>query len=340
MKHSFLKVSAGCLLLASTCCFSEAQKQPTPAIESSMASQVLLTDITKVGDKFLAVGERGHIIYSTNGQDWQQANVPVNVLLTSIAFGNSELGFATGHDATLLKTTNGGLDWQLVNYQPEQDKPLLDVAVHGDKVVAVGAYGLYFQSNDAGQTWQDEFHDELLIEDDRLFLADLKQFEPENYEKEKQFLLSHFNSVHLSDKAWYMVGEAGFVAKSDDQGQEWVKIETDYFGSYFAFDQLNDGTKLLAGLRGNAFISHDGEAWEEVRMPAPATINNLYIGKAQSFLFANSGNVFVLDKSLNVDHKIMPDGKAVMAGVQHGSTIIMATEAGIKKLSLSDAGQQ
>ena len=338
MKYSFKDISAVCIFLLTTSVVSanSIDGQPTSAISSKMAKDVLLTDVTVAGNKVIAVGERGHIIYSDDGENWQQANVPVSVLLTSISFENETLGFVTGHDATLLKTTDGGNNWHLVNYQPRLDKPLLDVSVKGKRVVAVGAYGLYWQSNDGGETWQSEFHDELLIEDDRLFLEDLRQFEPENYEKEKQFLLSHFNNIYLSNDIWYLAGEAGLLAKSVNNGQDWQNVETDYIGSYFSMTSLPSRQLLLAGLRGNVFVSTDESKWQSITLPAPATINNLLVTEDTTYLFANSGNLFEIDKDVNVKHTLLPDGKAIMSGVKFNDQLILATEAGIKRFPLTN----
>ena len=160
--------------LALATSFTVSGQQPTAAMPSQLAEKNLLTDIVNIQGKLVAVGARGHIIYSNDGEQWQQANVPVNALLTALAFVDDQTGFAVGHDATLLKTTDGGENWQVINYQPEIDKPLLNIKAIGQHVVAVGAYGLYWHSADAGQTWSNEFHDELLIEDDRLYLRRLK----------------------------------------------------------------------------------------------------------------------------------------------------------------------
>jgi len=314
---------------------NSATPEATPALKSALADNGLLTDITIAGDTIVAVGERGHVIYSEDGTNWQQANVPVNVLLTSVSFKNESLGFATGHDATLLRTKDAGRNWEIVNYQPELDKPLLSVGVSGDNAVAVGAYGLYWQSNDAGNTWTASFHDELLIEDDRLFLEEIKEYEPENYESEKQFLLPHFNNVLVGEDTWYMVGEAGFYATSSNQGEDWEIKETEYFGSYFSIGG-NSEQLMLAGLRGNAFLTDVSlQQWQPLPVPVPATINSMTQQDGVTYLFANSGNVFTVSGN-QVSQKLFADGKAVMAGVVFKQRLILATEAGIKSVELSD----
>ena len=88
-----------------------------PATESALASKSLLLDISPIGkDKIVAVGQHGHILLSSDGENWQQANVPVQATLTSVYFLNDQLGWAVGHDATILHSQDGGLNWQVQQY--------------------------------------------------------------------------------------------------------------------------------------------------------------------------------------------------------------------------------
>ncbi len=316
--------------------FTAVAESPVASIKSKLASSQLLVDITIAGNRLVAIGERGHVVFSNDGSTWQQANVPVNVLLTAIDFKDENIGFATGHDATLLKTIDGGQNWSVVNYQPELDKPLLDIKVTNGSIIAVGAYGLFLQSTDGGETWVDQFQDELLIEDDRLYLEDLKQYEPDVYQSEKQYLLPHFNNINLIGDTLFIAGEAGFLAKSDVLGNDWHQIETDYFGSYFAISQ-SDEQLLLAGLRGNLFKSDDqGESWQSLNTGVKATINSTYYDGKSTYFFANSGNIFYTNDNQQINSYALDDGKAVMAGVVYQDHLFLATESGIKKLSLTE----
>lgn len=85
-----------------------------PAIRSNKASESLLQDIVRVGDKLVAVGERGHIIYSeTHGKSWQQADVPTRAMLNAVFFVSSDKGWAVGYDGLVLNTVDGGKSWSM-----------------------------------------------------------------------------------------------------------------------------------------------------------------------------------------------------------------------------------
>jgi photosystem II stability/assembly factor-like uncharacterized protein len=85
-----------------------------PAVKSMKVAESLLQDITRVGDRLVAVGERGHIIWSdNNGKSWQQADVPTRQMLNAVFFISPDKGWAVGHDGLILVTQDGGQTWAI-----------------------------------------------------------------------------------------------------------------------------------------------------------------------------------------------------------------------------------
>src|SRR5690606_16670813 len=71
-----------------------------------------LIDVTSAGDRLVAVGQRGHIIYSDDGgKTWEQGEVPVNVLLTAVHFPDATNGWAVGHGGVILHSGDAGKTW-------------------------------------------------------------------------------------------------------------------------------------------------------------------------------------------------------------------------------------
>ena len=93
---------------------------------SDMTTKALILDVAEIGERLVAVGEYGHIIYSDDrGENWVQAqNVPTRNTITNITFLDDETGYAVGHDATILKTENGGESWSLKYIEPRGENPL------------------------------------------------------------------------------------------------------------------------------------------------------------------------------------------------------------------------
>ncbi|ATC98778.1 MAG: YCF48-related protein [Pseudomonadota bacterium] len=310
-----------------------AQVTPQAAIPAKLAAKNLLTDITRVGSQTLAVGKWGNIVYSNDNQEWLQANSPVQSLLTGVYFINANVGWAVGHDATILHTKDGGKNWTIQQFLPELDKPLLDIlffdANHG---LAIGAYGLSYRTTDGGKTWQKEFYDSLLYEEDRAYLNDLKESDPEGYKIETQAILPHFNKIFLDGETLWLVGELGLMATSSDMGKTWQRLDEIYAGSFFSFNKL-DNQYLVGGLRGTAFSSTDGVEWTQLETDTTASINNIEIVGNKAVLLANSGVWFTYSDNQLVKF-VTKDGKSLLAGAKNNNELIVASEAGIHKLSV------
>ncbi|KAA0947874.1 hypothetical protein FQ186_11385 [Pseudomonas sp. ANT_H14] len=219
------------------------------AIESAKAAKGLMIDVVHAGKRLVAVGDRGHILYSDDkGATWTQAKVPTRQLLTAVFFADDQHGWAVGHDAKILATTDAGATWTQQFEDLTREAPLLDVwfndANHG---FAVGAYGALIETTDGGKGWYDV--------SDRL-------------DNEDQY---HLNAIaFVKDAGLFIVGEQGSMFRSSDDGQTWEKLEGPYEGSLFGVIGTAQPQTLLAyGLRGNLFRSTDfGSTWEPVELQA------------------------------------------------------------------------
>ncbi|MAG76188.1 MAG: hypothetical protein CL811_05450 [Colwelliaceae bacterium] len=329
---------------ALVCCFIatgvHANLSPAPAMTAPLAEKSLLLDIENVTQSYLiAVGERGHILKSTDGKVWHQMPVPVQSTLTAVNFIDPQHGWAVGHDATILATTDGGNTWTIQKYQPELEKPLLDVVfTDKDNGVAIGAYGMFFRTQDGGKTWTDEFHDEFLFEDDIDYLNELKLEDEEAYLDEKGSILPHFNKMVLDGRTSYLVGEVGLIAKSNDFGRNWEQLDPIYEGSFFDIERTQQGNLLTAGLRGNVFRSlKNGTPWQHVTTNVTALINDIVLtGDDRILLLGNSGTLMVSDDDgQRFRARPEPDGKGLIAGAWFQDKLIAVAEDGIKTITIA-----
>lgn len=310
------------------------QQEVAAAISVQHPDTTLLTDIEATSNRLIAVGKHGVVITSEDAEQWQQATVPTQVLLTAVEFVDDETGWACGHDATIIKTSDAGNNWQLQQSFPDSDKPCLDIMfIDSQRGFAVGAYGMFYETTDGGQRWTKRFLDSLLFSDDRDYLNDLKQTDPQGYEIETASILPHFNRIVATDDGLMLVGEMGLMAVSTDDGETWQRLDEIYMGSFFAFN-AELANQVVAGLRGNIFVSHGDNEWQQLSNPSHATINSITKHGQQLLLFANSG-VLLTYTNNQLSQQQMADGKALLDGVVFNNKLVMASESGIKVKELT-----
>ncbi|MCX2898206.1 WD40/YVTN/BNR-like repeat-containing protein [Pseudomonas mandelii] len=296
------------------------------SVESAKASKSLMLDVVHAGKRLVAVGDRGHILYSDDqGATWTQAKVPTRQLLTSVFFVDDQHGWAVGHDAQILASEDGGLTWTKQFEDLKRESPLLDVWFQdANSGFAVGAYGALLATTDAGKHWEDV--------SDRL-------------DNEDQF---HLNGIAaVKDAGLFIVGEQGSMFRSADWGQTWEKLEGPYEGSLFGVIGTAQANTLLAyGLRGNLFRSTDfGSTWEPVELRA--TRGALEFGLSGATLL-DDGSIVIVGNGGSVVRSTdngetfsvfnRPDRISVAAVTAAGNgNLILAGQGGVRATSLTGA---
>ncbi|MGV8842389.1 MAG: WD40/YVTN/BNR-like repeat-containing protein [Pseudomonas sp.] len=288
--HLFRLCSALCLLTfaATLHAASPAANAGDYAIESSKAIESLLLDVTRAGTRLVAVGDRGHILFSdNNAKIWTQAKVPTKQMLTAVFFVDDKKGWAVGHDAQILASEDGGATWtqQYIDREREAGAPFLDVWFQDANTgFVVGAYNALFVTHDGGKHWEDI---------------------SERLDNEFAY---HLNGiVAVKDAGLFIVGELGSMFRSADGGQTWETLEGPYEGSLFGALATNQADTLLVyGLRGHLFRSTDfGASWEQIEL------NTSHNGPLEFGL---------------ADGTLLADGSMVVVG--HGGSVLKSTDNG------------
>ncbi len=321
-------------------CSHAIHAEPLNARQAPLASQSLLLDITTIEQsKIVAVGERGHILLSTDGLQWQQASVPVQSTLTAVFFIDENHGWAVGHDATIVASTDGGESWQIQQHLPQVQKPLLDVLfTDKDNGIAIGAYGLFYRTTDGGQHWTIEYHNEFLFPEDQEYLAELKLEDEAAYLDEQSSILPHFNRVLADDHSLYMVGEIGLIAKSNDFGITWQQFDEIYAGSFYDISRTQAGTLLVAGLRGNIFRRSSSDApWQASNSSVTALLSSILLTNEQRIFILGNNGVLLESRDDGVTFVEHPqkDGKALISGVWFNNKVIAVSDVGIKTINVT-----
>jgi len=232
--RSWLAGSAAAFTIAATC-FAASPVTPGSGFETRM----LLLDAHSTGHRWVAVGERGLILLSDDGQHWRLAQTTGETLLTALTGQGAQL-WAVGHDATILKSVDAGASWRRVHYAPESERPLLDVAyLDNARGFAVGAYGYFLETRDAGEHWTTRS----ITAEDR-----------------------HYNAIaKLANGTLLIAGEAGTLLRSTDAGFTWQALPSPYAGSWFGILPLGKNGAVIFGLRGKLYRTDDaGAHWAAI----------------------------------------------------------------------------
>jgi photosystem II stability/assembly factor-like uncharacterized protein len=305
------------------------------------ASRSLLLDVTHTAAGFFVVGERGHVLSSSDGKTWTQQTVPTRSTLTSITTADGQL-WAAGHDGLILHSADGGQTWtaqhrdpyQLqpqedpADHDPQQGSPLLDILfTDANTGIAIGANSLMLMTNDGGVTWTAK----QALPQAPAATAAAPVADAAGVFSQDQLTLGaetdpHFNAIaRAGSGALVIVGERGTFVRSRDGGTTWQKAAFPYAGSMFGVLSW-DGDHILAfGLRGNVYESDDlGDTWRKV----DSGVNSSLIGGQA---LANGGAILVGSNGVVLIRKDK-DSPFVLSNFQNaaGETPVLANafEAG------------
>ncbi len=296
-----------------------------PALISPKALGASTLAVARAGDRLVAAGERGTVLWSDDGgKTWQQARVPVRAGLTALRFVDARTGWAVGHLGVILKTEDGGKTWtlQLDGVRAAQallaaatddasrraaqrlveegaDKPWFDLeALDGQRVIAVGAYGLAMATRDGGRTWEP---------------LPLRAVNPRGLH------LYGVRAVGGPGGAWVIAGEQGLLLRSSDDGVSFTALASPYKGSFFGLLSTRSGALLAYGLRGSVYRSGDaGASWDKVELGTPVSLQAGLerADRAELTLLAQNGELFVsTDDGHRFTRRPPPAGPLPAAGL-------------------------
>ncbi|MCA9401165.1 MAG: hypothetical protein KC713_06035, partial [Candidatus Omnitrophica bacterium] len=181
-------------------------------------------DITKAEKTIVAVGEHGQVFYSRNeGKAWIKGETPIDLSLTSVYLLNDNLGWAAGYDGVILKTVDGGVNWEILKNPSLVNPPLFSIWFKNEMTgLAVGADSLIYRTIDGGINWN-------------LFKLDIQ---------------THLYSlVETNDGTLWIAGDNHALFLSHDLGLTWRKMQPPFPTSFFKVIPLSDKV-ITCGLRG------------------------------------------------------------------------------------------
>ena len=281
-----------------------------------LAKSSLLLDVHGGGERAVAVGERGHILLSTDdGNNWRQVAAPTRRTLTGVFLIDDKTVWAVGHQSVILKSGDGGETWAKANAENDPETAYLDILFLDAKTgFIVGSYGKFLSTSDGGKTWTEAKQDD----------------DPH---------LSHI--IPAPDGGLWLTGEFGTVRRSGDRDKRWAPLSTPYEGTFFGAVPFAKRGALVFGLRGNIFRSGDGGEWLKIESPTKALLHaGLALADGRLVLAAAAGQLLVsADEGRSFRLAVWPGAASATATSLWQASdggLLLASDKGMYRLELAD----
>lgn len=187
------------------------------------------------GDSLVLIGGFiGRIQRSTDGgKTWKEIQTADDGLIRGIAL-DGQRGVAIGR--SILLTTDGGASWRRVKVPKVSYS---DIAMRGQTIVVISGAGLVVRSEDAGETWTEQW-----LPMNALLIA----------------------AAFASDRVVVIATSDGSLLRSTDVGRSWSTIERAAPARLRGIAFASDGEGLAVGNWGEAIRSSDaGATWRRER---------------------------------------------------------------------------
>ncbi|MDQ1266904.1 MAG: hypothetical protein QG635_2057, partial [Bacteroidota bacterium] len=247
--------------------------------------------------------------------------------LHSVAFANSNVGYAVGDSGSIIKTTDGGDTW--FNLFSGSSNGLACINVVNDNNIFVGGNDIILHSTNQGYSWEemyipgDGFH--ITINDinfinnigwavggDIMLNSELSRIlKSTNFGSNwsdvyftnikysissvlsidtNSIIFSHSNEIWISQ-------DSAIIYKSTNNGQNFNIVKNDYFGGVQKLNTF-DKNKLFACSRwGRIYISNNqGDSWTSIDLPDSTKLNSIYaINNNIAFSCGYYGKIIMTD---------------------------------------------
>ncbi|HMS39612.1 MAG TPA: YCF48-related protein [Pyrinomonadaceae bacterium] len=282
-------------------CFVCFQTARADWLKQNLNTLAWLHDVYFVNEKTGWIAGSNGTLFATNdgGKTWKKEKLLTEDNIRQVYFSDEFTGwllcerniFNRGANASsyILKTTNGGIDWEKIEFQDIKRERLVKLFFNSENQgFAIGESGAFYALRDAEEKWK-------------------RQASP------AKFLL--LDGTFADAKNGVIVGASGSIFFTEDAGETWKPSSifnnpTAKFNSVFFLDSKIGWT---AGTQGKIFqTTNGGKTWREQTSGVTKNLNDIFftsqnkgwaIGDEGTVLYTNSaGNVWILKES-KIKHK-------------------------------------
>lgn len=284
----------------------------TPAFRSPLAARTLLSGLARAGARVVAVGQRGHVVYSDDaGRTWTQAAVPVSSDLVAVTFPTPSQGWAVGHDGVVLHSSDAGATWirqldgrsaaqaMLAYYSAEAAKGALGALGSPEQATKLVDEAKRFAEQGAENpfldVWFENERSGFVVGAFNLIFHTNdggKTWEPWFHRSENPKAL-HLYTIRPGGGNLYITGEQGLLLKLDPHNGRFRALEVPYKGTLFGVTG-SAKSAVVFGLRGNAFRSADGgHTWQKIETGLQVGLTGGAAEDGRIVLVSQAGHVLV-----------------------------------------------
>lgn len=213
------------------------------------------------------------LMMNLKAQDWKWKNpTPTGQQLNDVKMVDSSIAYAVGKNGTILKTTNGGRDWQVQASNTSNDLTSISV-ISKDTVYVSGLYLTVLKTTDGGATW-------LTVR-------------------------NAANIIPVTTKVFFVNSSVGYLSgsskdyffKTTDGGKTWTMPTTDddfQGATSLWFTSAETGYASVGnGRNGVTLKTTDGGVnWRTIALPLDASFNSVVFTDRQTgYMAGRSGEI-------------------------------------------------
>ena len=224
------------------------------------------------------------------GDNWIETSGPDREIMNDIYFLDRNFGFAVGTDGTLLRTTNGGSQWEDISFG--ETRSFLSVFGLTPNDMWMGANQRIYHSTDMGDTWQEKaallgFNTiDVLAVDANIILACspsgmiLRSIDAGTSWDTVYQTNSQIRSLSKIDNQRYMAtGFNGLILRSENQGATWTSLTAPEAGLQYEQTQFigNEGWMVTSSFKKTMWhTTNAGDTWNPITLPIDRFWDGVY----------------------------------------------------------------
>lgn len=336
------------LIVAAAAAYAFSPRPAPPfAVTEVHPDGVLVDGLARQGDRLLAVGEQGNILYADSVKGpWHAAKVDPQrgSTLTKVKFIDDNVVLAVGHDGWILRSTDRGENWKEAFFIPTpkgDDDSAGPASADGLIAPPPDASSSAEPPPDASSSAEPPADASMSAEPPSSDWGDADAGSDAAMPLQPDPLLGIAGPYNGRIFAF---GGFGLMLKSEDQGQSWTRVTDETLGDHHlnAMVRAADGALIVVGERGMmARSTNNGDSWQLLPQVYDGSFFGVLALKSKALLaFGMRGHVFrSADDGKTWQESKVPSGSSLFGGNISASGSIVLVGAGSALLVSNDDGR-